>query len=682
MSKFHKLSFIVVLQTILLTGCGSEEDIRLLTNGTITEQDVIEVLGSKSSDATDSSSKPSSPSTTVDTNTNSTNEAETATQVDTVTSEDTVTEPVTVTDEDMVSDADTVTVPEPATQPEPEPVVVEPEPSTDTTPSVSSNDGQVDALSNIPTASSITTTKLFVSLPSQFKIPVTLHPSSKVSLNSTTNIVFGVPFPKGAITNLSQLLLVDASGKAIPASYKALLNWRNFNTNKVESIRSVQVATRYQFSSTEPVSFYLVVGSGQTSNATYSFSAKDTWSAISGQVDPDEYSETIYEPKVYVTLSSNWLGRSLLKNRFTDTSATTNTTYSWYETSFEGFSDSAVNDVGDHVTDANKIQYETEYEPWLYDRAATLWVSYFTTGNLSQIRHAHRASQFYAQHINADGGFDLKGNDLKYSYGQSMMIDYALTGDDSLLSKIEQVAGNAANWNEVFTMDSNFWTERHQHYSLMGAMFAWETTGDVTHRDRVKTIIDAIYNHQQNPPGNYAAIGCLPHSLHAHEGYGGDTAICSPWMTALLGESVYRYYLLSKDTRALTILSKFGDYLVNFATKTASSEPYAGHVLSCYLASDQKLECQSSDGEHACDVAGLSMRSAWAKKQLSQNNSSILGLGEDLLSTCELALNYWHRTSQATIDAGKTMWRLSPPRKYNWWFTNTSDMFWLREQAK
>ena len=52
-------------------------------------------------------------------------------------------------------------------------------------------------------------------------------------------------------------------------------------------------------------------------------------------------------------------------------------------------------------------------EPWLFDRAMTLYQLAFRSGSVTFLRHAHRNAQFYANHIDAGGHFDMRG------YGQT-----------------------------------------------------------------------------------------------------------------------------------------------------------------------------------------------------------------------------------------------------------------------
>jgi hypothetical protein len=78
------------------------------------------------------------------------------------------------------------------------------------------------------------------------------------------------------------------------------------------------------------------------------------------------------------------------------------------------------------------------------------------------------------------------------------------------------------------------------------------------------------------------------------------------------------------------------------------------------------------DLEHACDAAGLVAKAVWAKKRLGLASADIEATADDLLETCEFALAYWHRTTPSLPE-----YRLSPPRKFSWWFGSSTDLAWM-----
>ena len=58
-----------------------------------------------------------------------------------------------------------------------------------------------------------------------------------------------------------------------------------------------------------------------------------------------------------------------------------------------------------------------------------------------------------------------------------------------------------------------------------------------------------LYNMQNNPGDGLPVTGGLMHTYQAHEGFGGNDFISSPWMSTLLLDAVERYYIHSGDSR-------------------------------------------------------------------------------------------------------------------------------------
>jgi hypothetical protein len=261
------------------------------------------------------------------------------------------------------------------------------------------------------------------------------------------------------------------------------------------------------------------------------------------------------------------------------------------------------------------------------------------------------------------------GNDLKYSYGQALLTDLMLTGDTSVLTQIEAVASAGARWNPVY-QPGRFWTERHQTYALLAALSAWEATGAVAHADRVRAVAGATFDMTETPAEGWAPEGCPLHRFDDHEGAGGSSPVCSPWMSALLADAIWRYHAHSGDPRALAFLAGLGEFL-------ATTGLYMGtdgldQVVPYYLVSSTVPFSDSgpwADMEHACDVWAVMLRGAWARRALGGDPQPILAAAGPVADTCRYNLDYWHRTT-----AGRPEYRLQPSRKFNWWFGTTGDL--------
>jgi len=519
---------------------------------------------------------------------------------------------------------------------------------------------------------------LFVRVASPGSVPVVLHPGSTVLHGQKVKVSFGVPFPQGLVTSTSTLRVVDANGQELPSHVVELAKWRGLGQSTATSVRSALFYVESAFTSSTPRQIAVQFGRTRTKELGAQPAPDTLWVGISRGPNPYEYpsSADIREPAVYATLPADWLGATLLRTRADP--VLLDSGWRWFDEALTNYAATAVNDVGSSVSASSLIDYDSSAEPWLFDRAMTLYGVYVRTGELRWLRHAHRAAQFYAKHVTSNGSFALKSGDLKYSYGQSMFLDLMLTGDRRLIVPIEQVAGLGRGFEETYSKSLNFWTERHQAYALLAALSAWEATGKSEHATRAIEVARASFTAARQPASGWTAQGCILHTIRQHEGDADDRPICSPWMSALLADAVWRYYLVSKDSQALAFLSDLGLFVARYGIRDVSSTHSAlsGKWAPWYLASSAVKYTDSGawgDLEHACDVAGLTARAAWAARALGRSPTDIDRATQRLLPGCKWALDYWHRTTDPT----RPEYRLQPPRKFSWWFGSTLDLPWL-----
>lgn len=488
---------------------------------------------------------------------------------------------------------------------------------------------------------------LFVPVQTSGTVDITLHPQSSTILNQPTNIVFGMPFPKGFVTNATNIRVVNTSGTEIPSFVTALNYWRNFQSPSTTiSLRSVQIGIAYTFTNRNPVTLRVQWGAPRESTLTPAFTAASTWVPISNGVNPSEYpaSANVQEPRVYVTHPSSWLSQSLIKTRTTSLGEVS--AYSWFDTEFSDFS----------VNATNATAHQTTSEPWLYDRAQTIYFMYLRGGSVDWLRRGHRAAQFYKANINSSGGFVL-GGDSKYVYGQSMVYDLMLTGDTSLLPIIERTRLPHNGWTTNFSASTGFWTERGQAYAMHAALAAFEATGSATDATRATALFNSVFNMQQNPGSGWTRIGCPLHTRNQHDPSEPiPDVMCSPWMGALIADAVWKYYILSQDNNALIYLADYGDYIHNYGLVNE------GGLRIPYYAASYMGNTGSGEIDHACDVLGAIVKAYWAKEALGRNSSTMATETTALLNSC-----------QANLSSSS----ISPPRKYSWWFGTNSDFSWL-----
>lgn len=500
---------------------------------------------------------------------------------------------------------------------------------------------------------------------------MTLVPGATISAGTAVAVPFGLPLPPAAVGDPA-LIRVLRDGVEIPAAVTELVRWRSLSGDPaVDSLRAVRIWVEVAFAGA-PLELTIEYGRSRTLELTDPGDPRSTWVPIASGPDPDEYpaAEAILEPAVYAVYPPDWLGQCALRTR---TVPVGNPGWAWFDDFLVGAARTAVNDLPADVPEDQHIDYLTDYSPWLFDRSLTLFGVYARTGDVTWMRRAHRATRFYVNHLSATGYFDLKGfDDLKYSYGQPLLVDLMLTGDTSLLAPIEAIASAGARWEAVY-QPGRFWTERIQAYALLAALSAWEATGAESHGDRVRAIAAATFDMTESPASGWAPEGCPLHRFVDHEGSGGHEPICSPWMSALLADAVWRYHAHSGDPRALEFLAGLGEFL-------ATSGLYLGQdglerTVPYYLVSSVMPFSESgpwADMEHACDVWAVMLRGAWARRALGGDATAILAAASPVAETCRYNLEYWHRTS-----AGLPEYRLQPSRKFNWWFGTTLDLPWL-----
>lgn len=511
---------------------------------------------------------------------------------------------------------------------------------------------------------------LIPDVPTSGTIEVLLHPDASLELHTPRTVTFAAPFPKGALADAGDIQ-IRIDGQEVPTQSSQLIAWHPWpGSGESSSVRSAQISIEIAFVSYAPQAIALSWGEPPGLAGQAPADPMAEWIPVASADYPDG---VVLEPPVYATFAPEWLSACLIRSRATATS--NDDQWSWFDEAVVGYAETAVNRLPDQVTE--RIDFVNDFEPWLFDRALTLFGVYVRTGDVAWLREAHRAAQFYLANVGSDGYFDLKDSpDLKYSYGRSLLVDLLFTGNTSAIAAIESIGTAGSEWDPTYNIDSNFWTERHQTYALLAALAAWEATGEEAHAERVGYIAETSFAMALAPAGSWVAEGCMLHTMDSHEGAGGDVPVCSPWMSALFADAIWHYYIHSHDAAALTFLADLGQFVADVGLYVGGENVDA--LVPWYLVSSQHEFSDSGpwgDFEHACDVTGLLARAGWAAREIERNPTAIVDAATELLNTCRANLDYWHRPGGP--DTGRSEWRLSPARKFNWWFGTTSDLPWL-----
>ncbi|ACY14696.1 hypothetical protein [Haliangium ochraceum] len=503
-------------------------------------------------------------------------------------------------------------------------------------------------------------------------VEVTLHP---VHANSgePTLAGFGVPFPRGVLSDIDHLVVLDEDGRELSSHVRSLVEWRTLGGSRASdgSVRSAAVFVEVEFSNEQPLTLQLAYDGVRSRELGEQGSMTALWQDVSD----DDYAIALPEPSVYATLPPAWLGACELRTATVPTLSDSD--WGWFDDFLVGAARTATNDVANTVTEEYMIDLE-DNEPWLFDRTLTLFGVYTRTGDVTWLRRAHRSAQFYLANFTDDGYFAYKYGDLKYIYNLSMLVDMMLTGDESLLEPIELAAETLMQWDPVYTLSDGFWTERHQTYALLGALAAWEATGDAAYGARAQEVANASFANANNlASSSWNNDGCMLHTMRAHEGDAIDQPVCSPWMNGLFASAMWRYYGQSLDIDALEFLADLGSFIAEHGLYDGSDEG-VDYLVPWYLVSSSFQYTDSgpwADREHTCDVANVVARGAWAKQELGEDPSALADTALELLVGCRDTLEYWHRPGG--VAGGRPEYRLTPARKFNWWFGSTLDMPWI-----
>jgi hypothetical protein len=517
-----------------------------------------------------------------------------------------------------------------------------------------------------------------------------LVPTEVVRPGEPVLVTFGLPFPRGSITAAGlDTVRVLRGDEEVPAFVEALTPWRHRvdAAQDGSSVRVARVQFRHTFAGSAPETVTLAWGGPRRERRVDSLvDPRSAWHPVtSGSFAAGD---GVSEPDAYAVLPADWLSRGLLKSsRSTpfdpsnreprDDPAAMDAIARWdgfreAERAFKNNFYAVINQDDPRVAAGNRCPYKADREPWLYDRAATMFVLYFRSGFPSALREAVQAAQFYAANLDAAGFFRLAPGDAKYAYNESLAYAFWLTGDERLRPLIERVAGahegTAHAWRP-----QGFWTERHVAYKLLAQVVAWEVAGGAARAAAVDRTLADLRVHQDGANGQIPADridGGLYHYGHQHDGDWADERLgASSWMSALLSDAAVRAYAGAGDAATARFVLRLGRFLRAsiVTTEEHSYDTFDGPLaLPRYgvLADGSDGQRNAEDIEHALDVAG---QVAWA-----WYFSNVLGAPEPALREAALALyasydagvNHWIRPGGPA--AGLSAFRVSPWRKWGW----------------
>jgi hypothetical protein len=453
-----------------------------------------------------------------------------------------------------------------------------------------------------------------------FILPV---PNLKISLNSTVNLI--------------------SDGREIECDIVALNVWNSNNAQKFVRLLSIKINKK----------------NITKQNSTFTLAWVESKKTL-----PVEH-KTFTDSPYLIYPNKAWLKESILLHPETKELDTT-----WYTQPQSLYA----NFVTNEALLTEKGYPSTKYSQWLFDRPRAIYQLFILTDNKKWFAEGRKLVEFYLGNLDAEGKFTLKNTfDLKYLMPNGLLYYYLLSGDSRIPSILKKLFERSLIWTPNYDTDYKFWTERHQAAALNIAIAYWEISGSIVAKNRINEIIEATVQMVFNPRNDWPLRGCPQHTYKSHKGKTGDSPVCSPWMMALLSDSLWRYYLLTDDKKSSALLNAFGDFMPHYGIHFAD-ERLKNMVLPLYLSSmDNKrlqIKDQWTDRQHACDVAGLIGKSLYIKKKTTEDTFILQELFNVFVQQCK-DINKKHKNKKHDYLP------MLPPRRFGWTYSTTSDLPWL-----
>lgn len=557
----------------------------------------------------------------------------------------------------------------------------------------------------------------FASSQTSGSVSVRLYPTEGAHAGSPVLVTFGFPFPQASVTpSALNMVRILSDGNEIPASVELLTPWRHA-TNTSKDGRHVRVA-RIQFTFTPSVAFpkfeNITVEWGRTArirNVAFQ-NPRNGWRLVTtgGFTSTDQ----VYEPSVYAVLPPSVLAKGVFTGtqihmfpaKITEPRSDPSVPKpsSWtnlhkIEAGMRDFFYNIANRDDPKVSPVNLCPFKTVDEPWLYDRAASMYTLYFQSGWINPLREAVRNSQFYVRQLFPEsspiaGVFKFKQpsgttsgpNTTMYSYIESLAYTYWLTGDDVMRDHMTNAVTAHNKWGVVtrWSPSVGFWTERAAGVKLLANVIGFEVFGSTNYRANALKIADDLIWHQNGAGGALPANridGGLWHYGRQHSEGAEGSLVASAWMSLLAETAMVRTYAMTEDDRVADFIRRMAK-LYKAASRSDNGHEYGSQWGSLeypdYLTRvDGSPEMRSSgDAEHTFEAATGTAWAAYFGGLLDRPDTSLPGLLNELERTQVTAIQYWTRPNAPA--SGLSAYRVSPWRKYAMQYREAPSYTWLR----
>lgn len=473
-------------------------------------------------------------------------------------------------------------------------------------------------------------------------IQVTLSP--QVDEQTPTVVSFGLPFPPNSLTDDKLIRVIGPDGQELPAFTKPLVYW--WIDRKKGALRSVLVQFALKFSGKAAQKVTLAWDKPRAKNRDTQTPIPDT--QFKKHEEPaDKANADAYDwqsPKVLALLPTDWLCASLVA--WQQVNEKENTEAPWFDKHLGEQFDGSLKYIS-----ANRGGFEAH----LFDRPATYAKAFVRRGEEKFLTAALQANDYYIQHIDADGYFNVKpGKDHKYIYTEGSAIMYMLTGDERYKEAISRMLKAWEQHTAIEYKGKGFWTERHHGFGLLALVHAFELTGDGAYLDKAKRYFEAAFSLQIKPVDGKAPDGAWVHSAESHGDGNGWTT--SPWMSCFLIDGIWKYWMLSGDPRAPASLALYA----RFEERNAITSDGKGVF---YMANSSERGASDNDESpphnmEACYVMAL---------------GHYLAQGQDP-TFMKRFVTLWPPIMEDSANR--------PGRKFNWRFRETSMLMYFLRDAK
>jgi len=377
-------------------------------------------------------------------------------------------------------------------------------------------------------------------------VAVTLVP--QVDQAGACVVSFGLPFGPGWIVDDARIRVADERGRELAVYTRPLARW--WSEGKGDSLRSALVQFELAFPDRTPRTVTVTWDRARSQRRAAGVPVAET--QITGHQDPPanstKYLAFDYRvPRVLALLPADWLCASLLA--WQQVPVKQNAIAPWFDQHLEASFPGSLRNMA-----------AKDFAAHLFDRPATYFKLYVRSGEARHLLAGLEAVDFYLQHLGEDGFFSLKAQgDVKYTFTEGFALAYLLTGDERFRTGIDRALKAWGTHQRIEYKGEGFWTERHHGFGMLAYLHAYEVTGEKAYLEKAKRFFEAAWSLQTHP-----LHGGEPDGSWAHTGdsasEGGAEWVTSPWMSAFLTDAIWKYWMLTGDSRAPASLAMYAAY--------------------------------------------------------------------------------------------------------------------------